>query len=100
MINPWGIVKNARPTLHPLTHQNGKSIPLPAEPFSMQIYSLRPSPLVHSPLITDPRHRRPNRRIQSQRSTYSDARLAFRALQDVPQEAVDGRPAGDEGCKR
>ena len=66
----------------------------------MQIDPLCPSPFVHSPLVADPRNRRPDRRVQSQRSAHRDASLALCAIQGVPQQVVDGRSAGDEGCER
>lgn len=50
----------------------------------MQIHALRPTPLVHGPLIADPRHRRPDRRVQSQGTAHRDAGLAFCAVQGVP----------------
>lgn len=64
----------------------------------MQIDPLLPTPLVHGPLIADPRHRRPDRRVQPQRSAHRDAGLALCAIQRVPEQFEDGRTAGDEGC--
>lgn len=54
---------------------------------------------MHGPLITDLGHRRPDRRIQSQRAAHGDARLARGAIQGVPQQLIDGRTTGDEGCE-
>lgn len=62
----------------------------------MHIHPLRPTPLVHGPVVADPRRRRLDRRVQPWWSAHRDAGLARRESQSVPDQVVDGGPAGVE----